>query len=197
MCSNNGSAGFPELPVPFFLILTWVLSWNVTLHCIVSFEDLGIKPRELFFTHHCCCCMPRMLLGRQWHLVPARWSVALQGDPAVSLVLCVVPHTNYHCSVSGDNRVSAQAEQSISSFRCLQKGGRSGKFPVFTWRLCDSFCPAQGTPGVSLIQDTTLFLEYSSVPVASESIGIAWLCSPWRAASQSFLWAGTIEHTIL
>lgn len=119
VCSNNGSAGFPELPVPFFLILTWVLSWNVILHCIVSFEDLGIKPRELFFTHHCCCCMPRMLLGRQWHLVLVWWSVALQGDPAVSLVLCVVPHTNHHCSVSGDNRVSALAEQSSSSFYCL------------------------------------------------------------------------------
>lgn len=47
--------------------------------------------------------------------------------------------------------------------------------PVLTWRLCDSFYIARGTADVSLIQDTTLSLEYSSVPVASESIGATWL----------------------
>lgn len=44
-----------------------------------------------------------MLLGRQGHLVPVWSSVALRGDLAVCLTLCVMPHTNYHCSVvSGD-----------------------------------------------------------------------------------------------
>lgn len=33
------------------------------------------------------------------------------------------------------------------------------------------------------------------MPVASESIGVTWLCSPWRAAS--FLWVSTIKHKIL
>lgn len=105
VCFSNDSAGFPELPVPLFLILARVLSWNVIPHCIVCF---GTKPKELFSTHHCCCCMPGMLLGRQWLLLPVWWSVAFQGELAICLALCVVPHTSYHCSVvSGDNKVSA------------------------------------------------------------------------------------------
>lgn len=119
---SNGSAGFPELPVLLFLILAWALSWNVILHCTVL-KTLLSSPENCFYSpphSRCWCCMPRMLLGRRWQLVPAWWSVTLQGDLAVCLALYVVPHSNYHCSaVSGDNRVSAWAAQNISSSCCL------------------------------------------------------------------------------
>lgn len=50
VCFGNGSAGFPELPVPFFLVLGCVLSWNMILHCVVCFGDIGTKPKEWFYT---------------------------------------------------------------------------------------------------------------------------------------------------
>lgn len=141
-----------------------------------------------------CCWGGRgtwYLCGRQWHF----------GGTWLFVWPCVWCHTQtITAQLSVETRsfcVGCTEHQLFLLSVGTEIGRRSRKLPVFTWRFCDSFCLAHGTPDVSLIQDTTPFLEYSSVPVASESIGVAWLCTPWRAASQSFLWVGTIQHTIL
>lgn len=123
VCFSNGTAGFPVscsiLPHPY---MGPFMERDSPLHSLL-WRPWYQAQRTVFYP-------PLLLLYAK---DAAGVAVALQGDLAVCLALCMVPHTNYHCSVvSGGNRVSAWAAQNIGSFCCLCKGRRSRKLPVFT-----------------------------------------------------------------
>lgn len=141
-----------------------------------------------------------MLLGGQWHLVPAWWSVALQGGLVGWSALCLVPHRHYHAhlSVSGGNRKLLYGLHRASALSTVSTNAAdTGSSPGLHQDFMTSFALPIVSQVLPLIKGVCLQLVCSSVHVtcAAEFIGV--LSTLWRTVSLGFLWLGTIEHTAL